>query len=584
MFAVLSFAAGCGGGGGSSNAPPVARAQVSQSVTTGSLVTLDASNSSDPNGDSVSFSWAFGTKPAGSGAVLTNPTSARPTFIADVVGNYTITLTVSDSASSSSTTVTVVAISPNLPPTAYGGDTQEVLVGAAVTLDGSSSSDPNGDTLSFSWVFSRTPAGSSAVLSNANSARPSFLADLPGTYTATLTVSDGSLTSTSTGSANASFPNAPPSADAGPDKNAFVGNTVALDGSSSDPNGDPRTYLWQLTAIPQGSNALLSNSTSPRPTFVPDVPGTYVATLTVNDGHDSSVPDSVTITATPNPWSVAAGMPTPRDDVAVAVVGSRVYVLGGTIGGTPTGLVEAFDTTTQTWSTAAAMPNPRIAFAIASAGTRIYAMGGGPRGTNAEVAIVDELDTQTNLWTSKAPMPTKRTLAAATATVGTIYVIGGSVTSGCIDWVCKATPAVEAYDIASDTWTTLPSLPRAKIGPTAVSIGGEIYSIGGEQQAGNIIGGPSSVVHRYNIGTAVWGTVANMPIASTAPTSVVVDGKIFSLLASTARFDPVANTWTTLEAPPSGVSGRLSAASVGGRAFVFGPTATYVYEPSLDRP
>jgi N-acetylneuraminic acid mutarotase len=304
----------------------------------------------------------------------------------------------------------------------------------------------------------------------------------------------------------------------------------------------------------------------------------------VDDGQDSSVPDAVTITATPNPWSVAAGMPTPRDDVAVAAIGPRIYVLGGTIGGTPTGIVEAYDTVTQTWSTAAAMPNPRIGFAIAAAGTRIYAIGGGPRGTNAEVALVEEFDTQTNIWTSRAPMPTRRTLAAAAAAAGSIYVMGGSVTSGCIDWVCKATSTVEAYQIASDTWTTLASLPRAKIGPTALAIGSEIYAIGGEQQAGIIIGGPSNIVHRYNIGAATWGTVATMPSASTVPTSVVVDGNIIVLLASSARFDPAMDMWTALEAPPSGVSGRLSAAAVGTRVFVFGATATYVYDSLLDRP
>lgn len=67
---------------------------------------------------------------------------------------------------------------------------------------------------------------------------------------------------------------------------------VTLDGSTSyDIDTDPITsYLWTVVSIPPDSQAVLSDSSSPTPTFVPDVEGEYQFRLTVNDGFDNSVP------------------------------------------------------------------------------------------------------------------------------------------------------------------------------------------------------------------------------------------------------------------------------------------------------
>jgi hypothetical protein len=62
-------------------------------------------------------------------------------------------------------------------------------------LDGSGSTDANNDVLLYSWVLTYKPAGSSAVLSSATAARPTFVADTVGVYVATLVVNDGRLSS-----------------------------------------------------------------------------------------------------------------------------------------------------------------------------------------------------------------------------------------------------------------------------------------------------------------------------------------------------------------------------------------------------
>ena len=62
---------------------------------------------------------------------------------------------------------------------------------------------------------------------------------------------------------------------------------------SSDPENQGLTYEWTLVSRPPGSNATLTNPTTPTPTFVADLPGSYVIRLMVNDGTAGSAPDDV---------------------------------------------------------------------------------------------------------------------------------------------------------------------------------------------------------------------------------------------------------------------------------------------------
>ncbi|MGK5038369.1 PKD domain-containing protein [Janthinobacterium sp. LB3P118] len=176
--------------------PPVAQAGPAQSVVTGTVVTLDGSASSADAGRTLSYAWTLQSKPAGSIASLSSPTSARPTFTADVAGTYVASVIVNDGkVSSNAAAVSITAGNANAAPVANAGYAQNVLSGSVVELNGSASSDANGDVLTFAWKLTEKPANSTATLSSASSARTTFTADAAGLYVVKLIVNDGKASS-----------------------------------------------------------------------------------------------------------------------------------------------------------------------------------------------------------------------------------------------------------------------------------------------------------------------------------------------------------------------------------------------------
>ncbi len=279
------------------NSPPVASAGPDQTKKVTEMVTLDGSKSSDVDGDLLRFSWSFVSVPEGSTATLSDATKVMPTFVVDKPGTYVIQLIVNDGAVDSAPD-TVIISTENSPPVAEAGPNQSVHVGDVVTLDGSGSSDLDGDPLTYSWSVVSKPPTSGAVLSSPASQHPSLTVDKAGVYVIQLIVNDGKVNSEPDTVTVTTF-NTPPVADAGQDQNAFVGQTVVLDGGGSyDIDGDPITYGWSFTSIPLGSAVTLSDQTTVNPAFTPDTAGLHVVQLIVNDGKVDSQPDTASVSVT----------------------------------------------------------------------------------------------------------------------------------------------------------------------------------------------------------------------------------------------------------------------------------------------
>ncbi|HET7313185.1 PKD domain-containing protein [Salinisphaera sp.] len=283
-------------------ARPVADAGPDQSVRVDSLVRLDGTGSRDPEDRLISYHWHFVSKPGASAAAITGTDTAQAVFRPDAAGTYVVSLTVANGQTESRPdTVIVTASKPNVRPTADAGADRNVKTGLVVELDGSASSDPDGDELNYRWRFVSIPDGSGTALTGGATATPAFTPDVAGQYVLQLVVDDGRIDSTAdTVVVSAASANSAPVAEAGGDRNVAVGSRVTLDGgASSDADNDTLAYHWTLVSRPAGSAATLTDADTATPDFTADVVGFYAMTLTVNDGRTDSEPDLVVITATP---------------------------------------------------------------------------------------------------------------------------------------------------------------------------------------------------------------------------------------------------------------------------------------------
>ncbi len=254
------------------------------------------------------------------------------------------------------------------------------------------------------------------------------------------------------------------------------------------------------------------------------------------------------------------------------------------------------------WTSMAPMPTARAAFATAAANGRVYAIGGAVLSCGGSVATVEAYDPDGDFWiTGLSDMPPPLRFRPSGATLdNTIYVVGGFTTNlTCGD---TALGTVQAYDPATDSWSTKPDLlrPRLSVGLGVDSVNHLLYAVGGATVAPDFIALPW--VEVYDPATGIWTPKHRLNIPRSAPAVAAVNGKIYAIggekedngvVDTVEEFDPDANggfgAWTTKASRMPHPRLQSAAAVVDDKVYVMGGSTTDgiistvdVYDPALD--
>lgn len=306
--------------GGENGAPPVARGNGSQ-FTAGGIVSVAATNTTDPNSDPMTFLWA---QTAGPGLPLASQTNPANSVVVPA-GNETRSYLVMANdrlAYGAPDLVHVRNSGYSGKPVANAGNDVTTTAGQLVQLLGSNS----GRTTGSGPVAHRWRQVSGRDWFDVDASDPGFIAGnavpvfrLPvdvssltprRTITFELVVNDGTQDS-DPDLVTVSFTNLPTNGlpivqASASEPNPIAGQSVTLNAVVSDRDGDPVTVRWQQTA---GSPAPLSSTTSLSPTFTAPASGILQFRVTPNDGFDNGPPVTVTVTVNSAPTARALASP-----------------------------------------------------------------------------------------------------------------------------------------------------------------------------------------------------------------------------------------------------------------------------------
>lgn len=275
--------------------------------------------------DNEPLTYSIVTNPARGSITLTNAATGAFTYTpnANINGTDSFTFRASDGkVNSNVATVTITITAVNDAPVLNAIGSQSVNEGATKTITLSASDVDSSDTLSFS--ASGLPAFATLTDNGNRTATinlaPNYTAS--GAYSIAVTVTDNgapSLNASETFTLTVINVNAPPTANAGPDKNANGGTAVSLPGSGSDIDGTISSYAWSQVS---GTAVTLSGTTTATASFTaPAVTSTTNLTfrLMVADNNGATGSDQVVVTV----------IPTGKPDLSLTAIGSPLTATAG---------------------------------------------------------------------------------------------------------------------------------------------------------------------------------------------------------------------------------------------------------------
>jgi len=281
------------------------RANPSYLTQPASSTTLSVS-ATDPELDTMGYSWSVISQPAGAAANITSPNSSSTTVTGlTVAGEYVFGINVNDPTNVVQREVRLMVHAGNQPPMIIGVHNR---IPVLVTLPDNSTDlrangiDLEGDSLSYHWSIISKPPGSSAYLNtpNSNQCRV-YNMTVAGDHVFKIEISDPTHTVSATLTVPVYPLNTPPvisSVSAAPSQLVQPASNTLLSATTSDPDGDTITHWWTLSSSPESASPVFANQGS----AITDVDGltvrgTYVFTVTVIDETELTT-DDVNVTVT----------------------------------------------------------------------------------------------------------------------------------------------------------------------------------------------------------------------------------------------------------------------------------------------
>ena len=272
-------------------------------------------------------------------------------------------------------------------------------------------------------------------------------------------------------------------------------------------------------------------------------------------------------------WGRGAPMPLPRGEVAAALAGGRIYVVGGfTADGQNSPRVDAYSPARDSWRSVPDLPVAVDHAMAAGYRGKLYAVGGYGPGRSPLATLFAYSG---GSWTRLAPMPEQRAAGGAAVVNGKLYVVGGvtsSTTEGSSQTSRLATSAL-VYDIARNRWSTRRGpTPREHLGVTA--LGGRIYALGGRTAGFNTNLARAEV---YNPQTGKWRRLPRLPGRRGGTGAAGLGRWVISVggeappgtIRTVYGFDVRRGHWSKLPNLPTPRHG-LGVVAVGHRAYVIG--------------
>jgi serine/threonine protein kinase/N-acetylneuraminic acid mutarotase len=174
-------------------------------------------------------------------------------------------------------------------------------------------------------------------------------------------------------------------------------------------------------------------------------------------------------------WTALPPLLQPRAAAAAAVVGDRIIVTGGVDStGKLLNTTEIFDGTS--WRLGAPIPTPRQMLGAASDDKVVYVLGG-TNGTS-DLGAVETYDPAADTWTTMSELPGRRSDFGVAVSDGRLVAVGG-ISGG------QVLKSVVALDLATQSWNGLPDLGTARHGMAVAGVGKTIYAIGGSTGVGD---------------------------------------------------------------------------------------------------